>query len=425
MNMRDKKNNGWSLFIVYLWLLASTTKLIPFICQQSGISFDSFMTGNKLNHFFFGLLMLLGLPIVVERRRVIATIAGMNKPLLWLVGYALLSAFWSNYPVISLRRLVLFLGSLEIIFILASEKDTRKSFFTVMSCYFMTVGILSFLSISFMPSIGIDPTYGNAWRGILFHKNGFGQMAVLGCFFWMFLLTSNQDTKNKWLCLGFFILNLIFLVQSKSATALVVSFLAFSFYFFLLLFRRMGKGIWFFVFSTGIVLFLAVKIYEQLFLTEPVFKIIVAALGKDTTFTGRVYIWNLMLRIVSLHPLFGCGFGAFSLVSENSLSYRLGFAAAHFHNGYLEILNELGAVGSAIFFLFVADTFLKNARLLKHDYFLGVFWISMIVTVLIFNIVESPLMSSFSIFWYLFCFAGVLSCGSRDKLFSCSKKAHE
>mgnify|MGYP006137444093 CR=1 FL=1 len=71
--------------------------------------------------------------------------------------------------------------------------------------------------------------------------------------------------------------------------------------------------------------------------------------GKDLTFTGRTDIWDILVEHIKLNPYLGTGYGAYwtgpvagSLSNEFML--RLHFYPGSAHNGYLEILNDLGVL---------------------------------------------------------------------------------
>jgi exopolysaccharide production protein ExoQ len=78
-------------------------------------------------------------------------------------------------------------------------------------------------------------------------------------------------------------------------------------------------------------------------------------LGKDSTLTGRTYIWSVGLKMFEWKPLFGIGFDAFwhaGIFEEPRQIYAAYEQAINgFHNTYLEVLVSLGLFGEAIFIL--------------------------------------------------------------------------
>jgi exopolysaccharide production protein ExoQ len=92
--------------------------------------------------------------------------------------------------------------------------------------------------------------------------------------------------------------------------------------------------------------------------------------GKDTTLTGRTFLWQRAAQLIDLNPLLGVGYQAFWVQEsvEAEGLWRLGKNAArtgfHLHNLYYATAVELGLVGVAVFGLTlvtVAVTILVNA----------------------------------------------------------------
>ena len=76
---------------------------------------------------------------------------------------------------------------------------------------------------------------------------------------------------------------------------------------------------------------------------------LVEAVGRDSTLTGRLDIWKMVLPL-TVNPLFGAGYESFWLgprldkIWSNSWGERPNQA----HNGYLELYLDLGWVGLAL-----------------------------------------------------------------------------
>jgi exopolysaccharide production protein ExoQ len=86
--------------------------------------------------------------------------------------------------------------------------------------------------------------------------------------------------------------------------------------------------------------------------------LILGALGKDTTLTGRTLIWPYVIEAISEKPILGWGYCAFwSELNPRSMEINLAVAGANWdvimfpnaHNGLLEFLLELGVAGTAVF----------------------------------------------------------------------------
>jgi O-antigen ligase len=69
------------------------------------------------------------------------------------------------------------------------------------------------------------------------------------------------------------------------------------------------------------------------------------ALGRDETFTGRTWIWEAVIPEFKHMPWLGHGFQSFWTTEWRAMVFGMPYA----HNGYLDILLELGVVGLALY----------------------------------------------------------------------------
>jgi exopolysaccharide production protein ExoQ len=82
---------------------------------------------------------------------------------------------------------------------------------------------------------------------------------------------------------------------------------------------------------------------------------IYSLLDKDPTLSGRTDFWPYIIDYVYQRPLLGWGFAAFwmpSNLSAAEVNLNVGFGINEAHNGLLQLLLDIGVVGTA-FFLFV------------------------------------------------------------------------
>lgn len=95
--------------------------------------------------------------------------------------------------------------------------------------------------------------------------------------------------------------------------------------------------------------------------------VVLKSLGKDTTLTGRTYLWEEGTKIAQTRPLLGHGYGAFwvhgqpraeQLWHKFHIAARTGF---HFHNAYIQAAVDLGLVGATLVALLVASSVLGSA----------------------------------------------------------------
>jgi exopolysaccharide production protein ExoQ len=111
-------------------------------------------------------------------------------------------------------------------------------------------------------------------------------------------------------------------------------------------------------------------------------------LGRDNTLTGRTEVWADILPARNEEPLLGYGFGSF-WTDERRKMYDIPTA----HNGYLDILLELGEVGLAFYMAWLLSCTRRLHRALKGDYQWASFAICLLLMSLIYNATESALNS--------------------------------
>ena len=101
--------------------------------------------------------------------------------------------------------------------------------------------------------------------------------------------------------------------------------------------------------------------------------LLLGAFGKDSTLTGRTYLWQQGWQAAAQAPLLGAGYQAYwvqgfaeaeRLWQEFYIGARAGF---HFHNTYIEVLVELGFVGFALLVLVIARVLFGHLARLLND----------------------------------------------------------
>jgi O-antigen ligase len=195
---------------------------------------------------------------------------------------------------------------------------------------------------------------------------------------------------NAALCLGL-------VIMSRSGTALLAIGLIFGATAGLSLLRR-GPVIGVVtVFGLGTVAFGAVA--AQM-LAPGVF---LAMLGKDPTLTGRTDIWAAILRQASDRPWLGFGYAAFWEKTSAPAAFvraETGWMVPSAHNGWLDMLVQLGAVGVALCALLLAAAYvLALVRALNgRDGDWAAIYLSIF---LITSVSESVLMQRNSLAWTL------------------------
>jgi O-antigen ligase len=132
--------------------------------------------------------------------------------------------------------------------------------------------------------------------------------------------------------------------------------------------------------------------------------------GKDTTFSSRTFIWNVIKEHIAARPILGSGFGAYwTGPFESSPSYvfvyLMYFYPTESHNGYLEMMNDLGIPGLACILFFVIWYTRQGLQLMRYDRAQSALHFAVLFQQLVMNMSESEWFSRTSSFAIL-----LLSC---------------
>jgi len=241
-----------------------------------------------------------------------------------------------------------------------------------------------------------------AWHGLSSHKNGFGDLAAVGLIFWTHAwLTRERRTMRALLGAG---LACLCLVLSRSSTSLVGAMFALG---FLVLLLRLPRGLqrympWLVVGFILTLIAYSIAMLQILPGSSALLKPIGALTGKDMTYTGRTMIWAVMADHIREHPLLGNGYGAYWTVpvpGKPAYDYieRLHFFPGSGHNGYLDLVNDLGAVGAVVLFGFLVTFVVQALKLLRRDRTLAALLLALFLQQCVANLSESRWLSVFSV----------------------------
>jgi exopolysaccharide production protein ExoQ len=285
-------------------------------------------------------------------------VASRNWFLMALVFLALASCAWAAKPALVLQRSIAVLGT-TLLGIALAVRLSLEDQLRLLSRLFRVIAVLSLACVLLLPSYGISAFAAGhgEWQGIFSNKNVLGSVMALSVLVeWQLPAQTRYSKVFKRLAL---LLSTVLLVFSGSITsmfALAGSLLLIEIYRFGA--KRLRIPLYAIVLAT--LLIVASGVTLALMEADAV----TGALGRSTDLTGRTEIWSWVLSYIPQHPVLGYGYSGFwSGASPESLAVdrAMGTMIMYSHNGYLEILLTLGAVG-----LFLALGFLATG--LKRAY---------------------------------------------------------
>ncbi|MEO1799343.1 MAG: O-antigen ligase [Cyanobacteria bacterium J06629_2] len=332
-------------------------------------------------------------------RRSLATFS--SNIFLWiLLGVVCFSYFWSINPSQTLRFSIYAVGTTGFGLYLA----TRYSLEEQMKLLGWTYGILLILSLLFAVAI---PKYGimtgvheGALRGVFTHKNQFGAFMAPGGV--IFLLNALRGERFSWLYWILLACNCGAMVMSQSLTALAT----FGVMLILCIIYRMFR--W--RYEVMILATLAVTIIGFIGLIAVSGYVssdsILANFGRDTTLSGRTYIWQYVWDKIQLKPWLGYGMTAFWNGLEGPsgyIQYAMRIAVIYAHNGFLDLWLSIGIVGLGVFLISFFNTTARSLALLRKTNTPEGFWPLLFLTyILLSNLTEGTISNLNSSFWAIY-----------------------
>ncbi len=284
----------------------------------------------------------------------------VSAPVVAVIAWWLMSYSWT-YNVFGWTRettaeIPLIIGVL-VAMSLIPIRSIEQAF--VYSCHFVIAWTV-FWVLSHPGSATINPAGVPGWRGDFIHKNAMAPFMLLAI---LLILAFERRPRPRLASCGTAIL---LVAMSQSTTTAVAALVLVPIG---LILRRMTKSTnrvsWTRLgFVAGLVVLIGYLV--QTYTTSAL-----ALVGKDPTLTDRTKIWSRVLRAASERPLTGYGVGGtwINQGAEPTLSIvrGLGFPVFHSHNGFLEILIQLGAIGLVFYALLALSVVVDGYNLVASS----------------------------------------------------------
>ena len=319
--------------------------------------------------------------------------------LLLLVALAYASKFWSIDAEVTGRRVIAMAitGSFAI-YLGAVFRGPHLPRVLMQAGLVMAVG--SLVMVFAFPSIGIHQTdNAGLWRGLWYEKNQMGIVMVAAATAAAACLASGDPRRLMPAVTLVVATALVLATQSK--TSLLCLMLGLGIVGGLWALRKGGPAfsvvmVWLAVVGAGA--FLA------LWFTDP--GAVLEALGKDPSLTGRTHIWDSLMQRVSERPWTGYGYNAFwgrESIPAAYVRQETGWSVPSAHNGWIDLLVQLGWPGAVLVGTLFASAILFNLfRVTGAGAREGGFGLAYLAVFLMLSLSESVLLSHQSLPWTLF-----------------------
>jgi exopolysaccharide production protein ExoQ len=338
---------------IYYWIsvffLLNSMAVLGFIDRMIYGSWSN-KGGDKITLMLNLLQILTSLTLFIygySRRRTIGTGALLA---LLATAYFLLTVFWSYDPGTTIRQAInyffLILGSIGIASILNPDEYMDLLGWT---CFSSAVASLVLLIVSPASAHG-GGLNSEDFQGVFSHKNVLGQVMMTGALASLHAIRVGGRWRRRNI---FFLFVFIFMAfESKSATSWLAIAACCCVDAIIVLYRKGGAAR-----SAGMLT--AVTAVPILILVTAYPDPILEMLGKDPTLTGRTDLWEYVISDIWMKPLLGWGYFGFWTPANPAamqIADDLRWIVPQAHNGLLEMLLNIGLVGTAlVIFLLVRN----------------------------------------------------------------------
>ena len=279
----------------------------------------------------------------------------MGTLALALAAFLLLSALWSIDPETTIRRGVLYVFFVIGVIGVAGNLDGDQ-FMDLLGVTCLLAAAASIVLLVISPSDALEMSGSNELRGIFTNKNALGPVMAAGA------LASLHGIRigggRRLFNIFTLIVFIVVAFATRSATSLLIIFAFCTADLVVALFRR----------ARILAMFLIILLVTTAVIVAQSPNSFLETIGKDPTLTGRTDFWPYLIPYISQRPMLGWGFYAFwSSVNPvgNELYLLLGWHATHAHNGLLEMLLEVGIVGTIFFVFLLARNVVLALRCLR------------------------------------------------------------
>jgi O-antigen ligase len=314
-------------------------------------------SGDKFTQILNLLTIAAGLVLFGRGVRRLRSVRTGSALVLGVAVFLLLSALWSIDPLTTLRRGVLYVFFVIGTIGLASNLDGDEFMDVVGTSCFMAAAISIVLLVV---SPGTAWMYdGSGLRGVLSHKNMLGEVMVAGALGTLHgIRLGGGRLIHKTLML---VTIVTVAVLAKSGTAIMMIFILCLMNAVVMMYQRGG--------SLRILSMVLIVLGTPVGTIAALFPdLLLEMIGKDPTLTGRTDLWAYVIYYINQKPLLGWGLTAFWSPTNpfaDEISGILGWTVPEAHNGILELLLEVGAVGTALFLVLYGRNVLLALRCLR------------------------------------------------------------
>ncbi len=414
-------DNRYSALLTLMFWTLVVMMVVPEGFDYSGLDEPSPgpSSGSPVSRIIW--LSLLGLGVLVTIWRAAMAwllVRDLNLYFLLIIGLAIASIAWSIEPSLTVRRIIRLVTFVFVCLALVLSGWHTQRFQNVLRPILTIMLVGSILFAMFMPHLAIEQSdaaeLAGAWRGLATQKNGLGALACLAMIFWVHAWLA-REVKPLPALFGISVAATC-LVFSRSSTSLAATIVVIFLMIVLMRLPYFLRPVKKYLVSilVAIILIYSLAMLNLVPGSETLLQPIVALTGKDMTFTGRSTIWAIMADHISWRPKLGSGFAAYwtpvhppGKESYVFIEQMYGFYPGSAHNGYLEILNDLGWVGMLLFLAYIITYIRQSLQLHAIDLNQSMLYLALFFQQAITNLSESHWFNVLSVDFVIMAFATI------------------
>lgn len=355
-----------SVWIVVAWVaIHGTRPLTSWLGWESHYSRDE---GNPEEALFTLILIVAGLIVLVQRGIRLPVVIRNNTWLFLFYLFWVMSILWSDYPVITFKRVFKDFGYVVMVMIVLTDRQPNEAVKAVCVRLAYLCVPLSVVLIRFYPDWGRAfsgyqyniPMY----VGVTTHKNLLGTLVLVSALFLLWDLLDSPDKYRNRLKKATFASRVLVLLMCwyllmiiDSQTSLVCAFLGTGLLIVLSKFpsvRNNPMRIEVFGLAAAVI-FMVLDSFIDL---KQAF---VESLGRNPTLTTRTDIWPLLIEFQD-SPLFGKGFNTFWAGERMEQLADKTFGIIQAHSGYIETYLNGGLIGVGLLVVLLLSSYIRARK---------------------------------------------------------------
>ena len=398
LDAKQSPKQPLSLWIPTIWALVAFSK--PLGVWFGGSRESTTEAGSSLDRAFLITLLFIAIYVLFKRKFIWSNAIKNNFWLILLVAFMLISIFWSPIPYVSFKRWIREIVAVIMAFMILSEHNPRNALLILIRRLSYILLPFSLLLIKYYPKFGVD--FGRwsgerMWMGVALHKNSLSRLCIIFAFFFIWTLIRRWHKRDipvtkyqTYIEIFLFLLSLVLLMGPRrtlthSATSTVAFGIALVAFFGVNLLKKRSLSIdkKYFIFLVMLIVF-----YGTItpFIGELSILDVSSILKRDETLTGRSdHIWEILVKISLSRPFVGHGYGGFWTTETHNL------IATSAHNGYLEIIVNIGFLGLFIVSMFLLSCIKRASLVINNDFEWGTLFLCYLIMAAVHNIAESSL----------------------------------